>query len=60
MEIYTHTQGGEETRLNVKMQRPLGWGLLSGSLGPGATDEESCGRQFLEGGSLKGGIRQED
>lgn len=39
---YTHIhRGGEETRLNMKMQRPLGWGLLSGSLGPGATDERN-------------------
>ena len=47
---YAHIhRGGEETRLNMKMQRPLGWGLLSGSLGPGARDEESCGGSFLRG-----------
>ena len=48
METYTH-RGGEGPRLDVKMQRPLGWGLLSGSLGPGARDGDSCGGSLLSG-----------
>lgn len=47
---HTHIhRGGGGTRLNMKMQRPLGWGLLSGSLGPGAKDGDSCGGSLLRG-----------